>query len=465
MKAFLMTAFFFLCNHAGATELTLRARGNDNLSDFYFSQAAASSSASSYLIRMNVSCFGINNLNVTNPVSPTGLVRMNIGIGPASTPATKTGGGDFVVEFPGWLALKKDSDLARSDIVTLDLSSSTMPNALTAAFATQNTVLVRPPASAVTGLTGPTYPRAQTMGMIKYINFEQDIQARGNCWGVSQNKKPSAPPGWLRFLSPSVSRAGGGCCEATNPIKDPTDPQDLGFGQPACNSGQSGWDMNVNLNSSQIAILLPIYKQFMGKDGPLNGEWKSWWSSDYKTLLINVAFPGEMKYCGSYYSPLMLFFDARRPGFTARVDFEIHPQAKKTYWPEKNAPGYFLVMDRDNNGRIDDWTELFGDDKGAGNGFEKLRELDSNGDGVIDRKDRGFHRLRLWQDRTGTGVSRPADLHTLEELGVKAISLKYTYDRQVTVGKRAILREKAEFIFDHGKGNQKGEVVDVWLSN
>lgn len=466
LRAFLCLFITICGGSAFSAEMTMRARGNDNLNDFFFSQLAVTSSSANYLIRVNVSCFGSTTLNLTNPVAPTGLVRMNIGIGPASNPTTKTGGGDFVLEFPGWMALAKTSTLARTDVIRLMDTSNASPNPLTAAFGTQNTLLARPPASAVTGLTGPSFPRAQTLRVIKYINFEQDIQAIGNCWGVAKNEKPQAP-GWVKFLAPRQTQAGGGCCDANNVIGPQlTNPIDTGFNQPTCNSGQAGWDLSASmLSAGQITNLIPIYKQFMGKDGPLNGEWRAVWSSDYKTLMINVAFPGELAHCGSYYSPLMLFFDKKRPQFTARSDFEIHPQAKSTFWPEKKSPGYFLVLDRNKNGIIDNYTELFGDDVGYGNGFEKLRTLDSNQDGVIDENDPEFANLRLWQDSTGKGVTRKKDIHTLKELGVTSISLDYAFDSTEKVADRAMFRERASFTFKSKLGERKGEIVDVWFSN
>jgi len=78
---------------------------------------------------------------------------------------------------------------------------------------------------------------------------------------------------------------------------------------------------------------------------------------------------------------------------------------------------------------IDDGTELFGnqtilkDGSKAANGFEALAELDTNHDGTIDASDAAFSQLRVWKDPEGDGYSLPNELHTLEELGIKSISL------------------------------------------
>ncbi len=76
----------------------------------------------------------------------------------------------------------------------------------------------------------------------------------------------------------------------------------------------------------------------------------------------------------------------------------------------KHASGWvksddgFLVLDRNGNGRIDDGSELFGADtllangQKATSGFEALRDLDSNGDGVFNAADTRFADVRVWRD-------------------------------------------------------------------
>ncbi|HHW22948.1 MAG TPA: hypothetical protein GXX26_08730 [Clostridiaceae bacterium] len=77
----------------------------------------------------------------------------------------------------------------------------------------------------------------------------------------------------------------------------------------------------------------------------------------------------------------------------------------------------FLALDLNNNGIIDDGSELFG--PRSGNGFEELAEWDQDKNGWIDENDEIFSRLRIWTlDETGNKT-----LLALGQAGVGAIYL------------------------------------------
>lgn len=56
----------------------------------------------------------------------------------------------------------------------------------------------------------------------------------------------------------------------------------------------------------------------------------------------------------------------------------------------------FLALDRNNNGSIDDGSELFGDQNGAADGFLELSKFDNNNDSRIDSSDPIFDKLLLF---------------------------------------------------------------------
>lgn len=209
---------------------------------------------------------------------------------------------------------------------------------------------------------------------------------------------------------------------------------------------------------------MPTYAcgDFMGKDGDITATFGGFNVSPDRSLVeLFISFPGETGFCGGFWSPLMVFFDEKIPTFNAVSDFPLNPGGK-TYWPDANSPGYFLAIDRNKNGKIDQKDELFGNNNSAANGFEALKEFDSNHDGVIDAKDKDFHKLVLWNDKDADGVSQSKEI-TKAKLKLTKISLKYRVSAE-SLGK-AEIRERAKFWYTDEKGKSRaGNIYDIWLA-
>ncbi|HHW4669316.1 MAG TPA: calcium-binding protein, partial [Xylella fastidiosa subsp. multiplex] len=95
----------------------------------------------------------------------------------------------------------------------------------------------------------------------------------------------------------------------------------------------------------------------------------------------------------------------------------------------------WLVLDRNGNGTIDSGRELFGTDtvkrngQLATDGFDALRDVDSNQDGKIDAADRVFANLRIWRDLNQDGISQANELSTLDANHIVSIGVTATAGR------------------------------------
>jgi hypothetical protein len=350
------------------------------------------------------SCFGTNLRSVFNPLSPNSLVTANIPL-----VITKLGSAPAIhmlkVQFPG--------------------------------------LIVTPE-----GMTNPTSETDPTM-------YSATPPIPGLKVSMSGNIVRAVFPG--QQIQVSISEDGVETDTATTKV----DIGDATFDQKMIDCNNTG----PVYGSAGYSRTTPTYPcgAFMGKDGPLTVRMgKPYISSDYSNIAIYASFPGQTGFCGGFYSPLMLFFGKERPSFTGQSSFRLSA-AGKTWWVEKDAPGYFLALDKNGNGKIDGKEELFGDQDTDENGFKELAKYDANHDGVIDAKDPIFKKLLLWNDKNGDGIAQPDELEPLSKRVTK-ISLKY-HSAQTSYGQTARAREVGEFWFKDAKGKtQKGVIEDIWFA-
>lgn len=185
---------------------------------------------------------------------------------------------------------------------------------------------------------------------------------------------------------------------------------------------------------------------------------------------------GYFPACNNSCSPVVI--DAFNEGFHLTnmangVKFRITPGGPllQMSWPDQQYRNGWLALDRNGNGMIDDFTELFGNmtpqaSSEAPNGYHALAVFDDpmnggNGNGVIDPNDVVYSQLRLWIDANHNGISEPDELHTLPEMGIFRIDLKYHLSKYVDANGNQF-RYRSRIWDDAGHGHDV--CYDVFLS-
>ena len=167
-------------------------------------------------------------------------------------------------------------------------------------------------------------------------------------------------------------------------------------------------------------------------------------------------------------SPLVLDLDGdgvetKKEDSSVHFDHDNNGFAESTGWVGKDDG--LLVRDINGNGQIDDGTELFGNNtvlssgQKAANGFEALKDLDSNNDGIFNNQDTAWNQVKVWKDSNSNGIVDDGELLSLEQAGVAGINLNYQNYRTVDINGN-VHNQTGTFIKTDGS---TGAVHDVWF--
>lgn len=116
----------------------------------------------------------------------------------------------------------------------------------------------------------------------------------------------------------------------------------------------------------------------------------------------------------------------------------------------------YLALDKNEDGVINDGSELFG--TASGNGFQDLAAYDEDGNGWIDEADSVFQKLRIWcMDANGSST-----LYTLAEAGVGALylgsnSTEFSLKNALNET-QAIIRQTGVFLYENGEAGTLQQV-------
>lgn len=173
----------------------------------------------------------------------------------------------------------------------------------------------------------------------------------------------------------------------------------------------------------------------------------------------------EEPYCWCETCPIIIStsgndIELSSPETGVYFDLDGDGERERISWTKAGRDDGFLVLDKNENGTIDNGREVFGNrfvtpsgEEGI-NGFQALNAYDrvtagGNDDGIISAADAIYSSLRIWIDSNHDGESQPNELIPLSDVGIEWIDLRYRESmRQDQYGNLFHYRSKVHF-YDH----------------
>jgi Ca2+-binding RTX toxin-like protein len=120
------------------------------------------------------------------------------------------------------------------------------------------------------------------------------------------------------------------------------------------------------------------------------------------------------------------------PYETTTIEFDMDGDDVRDETGWVAADDGLLALDRNNNGTIDNITEIsfVSDAEGAQSDLEGLRAYDSDGDGYLDEGDADYGSFLIWRDANQDGISQTGELKSLLEWGINSVNLSLTLTGQ-----------------------------------
>jgi len=183
---------------------------------------------------------------------------------------------------------------------------------------------------------------------------------------------------------------------------------------------EDGREINVNIN---VSMSRSFSKTFSSEISSLS-------FAVHDPLVINL------KDAPASLSDVSFFFDIDMDGENEEIS-------------KLNSGSGFLALDKNEDGIINNGSELFGPD--SGNGFKDLSAYDSDNNGWIDENDEIFTKLKIWtKDIDGNDV-----LYSLKDQNVGAIYLgssqtDFSLNSTISNETRGYVRETGIFLYEDG---------------
>jgi len=155
---------------------------------------------------------------------------------------------------------------------------------------------------------------------------------------------------------------------------------------------------------------------------------------------------------GAMCDPLVLNFEGNVADLTdQKFFFDLDCDGEEEEISTLTGGNGFLALDSNNDGIINDGSELFG--TRSGDGFADLAKYDSDGNGWIDENDSIFDKLKIW-------VKNPDGSDTLMSLKDKNVGAIYLGSASTNFGLRSVesgqlngrIRQTGIFLYEDGTG-------------
>jgi len=148
--------------------------------------------------------------------------------------------------------------------------------------------------------------------------------------------------------------------------------------------------------------------------------------------------------------PLVINLDSAPANISDQTFFfDIDADGKKEEVSQLGKGSGFLALDKNDDGVINDGSELFG--ALSGNGFEELAKYDDDGNGWIDEADTIFDKLRVWtKDEKGNDVLLSLKEADLGAIYLNNVSTEFSVNDSETNQQKAQVRSTGVYLKESG---------------
>lgn len=148
--------------------------------------------------------------------------------------------------------------------------------------------------------------------------------------------------------------------------------------------------------------------------------------------------------------PLVINLDSAPANISDQTFFfDIDADGKKDEISMLGKGSGFLALDKNNDGVINDGSELFG--ALTGNGFEELAKYDDDGNGWIDEADEIFTKLKVWtKDENGKDILLSLKDADLGAIYLNSVSTEFSVNNIETNQQNAQVRSTGIYLKESG---------------